>query len=376
MGTEYIDPEDGRTYSLSDSRWRSDTNRPLMVTPMEAIGRDAFDQSLNTLWRYRAALPGNLEPLSLGEGRTPLVKAPFAGNTLHFKLEWFSPTGSFKDRGAAVMLAYLRTLGVEHIMEDSSGNAGAAIAAYGAAAGMKVKILAPDIAQPAKLAQIRAYGADVQLVPGPRDATETEAIHQSDQLYYASHNWHPFFLQGTKLLAYELWEDFGFEAPDNIIIPVGAGSNLLGCDIGFTELLRRGEIDRLPRLFAAQPANCAPIDASFKAGANDLVPIETKRTIAEGTAIKAPIRIKAILDALRRSKGGTAAISEDEIVQTLKALAQQGFYVEPTCASAAAAATKLLADGTIKPGERTVVVLTGSGLKASVFMTELFAAEE
>lgn len=376
MGANYIDPEDGRTYSLSDSRWRSDTNRPLMVTPMEGIGRDAFDRSLHTIWRYRAALPGNLDPLCLGEGRTPLVKAPFAGNTLHFKLEWFSPTGSFKDRGAAVLLAYLRTLGIDHIMEDSSGNAGAAIAAYGAAAGMQVKILAPDIAQPAKLAQIRAYGADVQLVPGPREATEAGAIRQSDRLYYASHNWHPFFLQGTKLLAYELWEDFGFEAPDNIIIPVGAGSNLLGCDIGFTELLSRGEIDRLPRLFAAQPANCAPIDASFNAGADDLVPIESKRTIAEGTAIKAPIRMKAILDALRRSKGGTKAISEDEIVETLKALARQGFYVEPTCASAAAAATKLLADGTIKPGERTVVVLTGSGLKASVFMTELFAAGE
>jgi len=375
LGANYIDPEDGRIYSLSDSRWRSDTNRPLMVTPMEGIGRDAFDRSLDTLWRYRAALPGDLEPLSLGEGRTPLVRAPLAGNMLHFKLEWFSPTGSFKDRGAAVMLAYLRKLGIEHIMEDSSGNAGASIAAYGAAAGMRVKILAPDIAQPAKLAQIRAYGANVQLVPGPREATEVEAIRQSDQLYYASHNWHPFFLQGTKLLAYELWEDFGFQVPDNIIIPVGAGSNLLGCDIGFTELLNRGEIDKLPRLFAAQPQNCAPIDASFRAGADDLVPIEAKRTIAEGTAIKAPIRIKEILEALRRSKGGTKAISEAEIVETLKTLARQGLYVEPTCASAAAAACQLLADGTIRPDERTVVVLTGSGLKASAFMTELFAGE-
>lgn len=371
-GAEFIDPRNGNTYPLGDKRWRSNGGGPLMVTPLAGVGRSDFDTALRTLWRYRAALPVDLPPLSLGEGCTPLVTAPFRGNRLHFKLEWFSPTGSFKDRGAAVMLAFLRSLGVDHIMEDSSGNAGAAIAAYGAAAKMSVRILAPEIAQPAKLAQIRAYGAEVQLVPGPREAAEVEAIRQSDQLYYASHNWHPFFLQGTKLLAYELWEDFRFEAPDNIVIPVGAGSNLLGCDIGFSELLKRGEIDRLPRLFAAQPAHCAPIDASFKAGADDLVAIEAKPTIAEGTAIKAPIRIKEILAALRRSNGGTVAIGEDEIVEALKDLARLGLYVEPTCACAAAAASRLLADGTIQPGERTIVILTGTGLKASAFMTGLF----
>ncbi len=159
-----------------------------------------------------------------------------------FKLEWFNPTCSFKDRGTTVMLSFLRQTGVDAVLEDSSGNGGASIAAYGAAGGMGVKIFAPAYTSAAKVAQVRAYGAQVQLVEGPREESQAEAIRQSAQTFYASHNWQPFFLQGTKSVAYELWEDFNFDAPDNIIIPVGAGSNLLGCDIGFKELLAAGQI--------------------------------------------------------------------------------------------------------------------------------------
>ena len=120
----------------------------------------------------------------------------------------------------------------------------------------------------------------------------------SNRVFYASHNWQPFFLHGTKTLAYELWEDLGFRAPDNVIVPCGAGSNVLGCEIGFSELLRAGEIDTLPRIFAAQPANCAPIAAAFLAGT---MPVDNRDlpTIAEGTAIAQPIR-------MRRSAGCAA----------------------------------------------------------------------
>jgi threonine synthase len=199
----------------------------------------------------------------MGEGCTPLVEKPWGDLRPLFKLEWFNPTSSFKDRGASVMVSFLKQLGVGHILEDSSGNGGAAIAAAGAAAGIKVKILAPSYTPMPKVAQIRAFGAEVQLVEGPREESEHEAIRQSDNIFYASHNWHPFFLQGTKSLAYELWEDLGFKAPDNIIIPTGAGSNVLGCHIGFSELVAAGQIKKLPKLFIAQPLNCSPIDASF-----------------------------------------------------------------------------------------------------------------
>lgn len=373
MRAAYIDPATAKTYPLDVPRWRSDDGGPLMITALPGLTRGEIDQRARSIWRYRAALPTALAPVSLGEGMTPLIDLPWAGTRLRFKLEWFAPTCSFKDRGASVMLSYLKQAGVTSILEDSSGNGGAAIAAFGAAAGVKVKILCPATTQAPKVAQMRAFGAEVQLVPGPREESENEAIRQSERIFYASHNWQPFFLQGTKLLAYELWEDLGFRAPDNIIIPCGAGSNVLGCDIGFSELLAAGQIARLPRLFCVQPANVAPIHACFEAGSETLLPREWQPTIAEGTAIKRPVRLKQVLQAIKRSQGGTVAIAEDEIVTAVRQLAAKGLYVEPTCASAAAAAAKLLESGRIRPGETSVVVLTGTGLKASGFMTELFA---
>src|SRR5438270_547505 len=187
---------------------------------------------------------------------------------------------------------------------------------------MGVKIVAPASTWPAKIAQGRGYGAAVQLVEGPREESEAEAIRQSSQTFYASHNWQPFFLEGTKSLAYEIWEDLGFRAPDNVIVPVGAGSSLLGCAFGFRELLKAGQITRLPRLFAAQPLNCSPIDASFKAGVDTSVAREVNKTIAEGTAIKHPLRLREIIGALRESGGGTVALTEDEIVAALRRLAR------------------------------------------------------
>ena len=185
------------------------------------------------------------------------------------------------------MLSWLRQIGIGAVGEDSSGNGGAAIAAFGAAAGMAVTIFAPAYASPAKIAQIRLRRRR-ELVDGPREASQDAAIRASGKLYYASHNWQPFFLQGTKSIAYEMWEDFGFEAPDNVVIPAGAGSNVLGCAIGFAELLAAGQIRRLPRLFVAQPLHCSPVDASFQAGADTLVERPVLPTVAEGTAIRQP----------------------------------------------------------------------------------------
>ncbi|MGK6320338.1 pyridoxal-phosphate dependent enzyme [Sphingomonas sp. DT-204] len=363
---------DGTCYPLDVPRWRGDDGGPLAISDLPGIGRDRIATGERSLWRYAAVLPFPIAaPISFGEGCTPLVRRRFAGGTPLFKLDYVSPTGSFKDRGAAVMISALRQLGVDRVLEDSSGNGGAAIAAYAAAGGLGAKILAPASTSPAKTVQMRAHGAEVELVPGSRQDTADEAVRQSARIFYASHNWQPLFLQGTKTLAYELWEDLGFAAPDNVVIPTGAGSNVLGCDIGFSELLRHGEIARRPRLFAAQPASCAPIDASFRAGAEGLVPIAISPTIAEGTAIAAPVRLGDVLSAIRRSGGGTVAITEEEIVATWRALAALGFYAEPTSATAAAAYAALIADGTIGPEETTVILLTGAGAKATPRIGEL-----
>lgn len=245
------------------------------------------------------------------------------------------------------------------------------MAGLGAAGGMRVKILAPASTSPAKIAQVRAYGAEIQLVEGPREESEAEAIRQSNETFYASHNWQPFFLEGTKSLAYELWEDLGFRAPDNVVIPVGAGCSLLGCAFGFRELMKAGQIAKLPRLFVTQPLNCSPIDASFKAGVDTPVAREVRKTIAEGTAIKHPMRLREIVGALRESGGGTVALTENEIVAALRRLARQGLFTEPTSASAAAALDKLSDAGSIKSNETTIVLLTGSGLKAASTVADL-----
>ena len=151
------------------------------------------------------------------------------------------------------MMSLLKQQNINEVVEDSSGNGGAAVAAYGAAAGIKVNIVAPESTSAAKIAQIKSYGAKIHLVPGTRAETEKAALKMANTIFYASHNWHPFFLQGTKTLGYEIWEDLNFKVPDNVIIPTGAGSNILGCDMAFRELKALGKIKKLPRLFAAQP---------------------------------------------------------------------------------------------------------------------------
>jgi threonine synthase len=269
------------------------------------------------------------------------------------------------------MLSGLRAQGVAAVLEDSSGNGGAAIAAYAAAGGMRAKILVPAATSPAKTVQMKAHGAEIELVPGTRQDCADAALRQAERIFYASHNWHPFFLHGTKTLAYELWEDLGFRAPDNIIIPCGAGSNVLGCEIGFGELLRAGAIERIPRLFAVQPENVAPIAAAFLAGSDEPVACEIAPTIAEGTAIAKPIRLREVLGALRESEGGAVTVTEAEIEAALFAFARIGIYVEPTCATAAAALAKLRASGTIDAEQITVLVLTGTGLKATPRIAEL-----
>ena len=369
----FIDPVNKTTYPLTDKIWRSPFGGPLMLTPLEGIRCDKIDQNDRSIWRYRASFPLDIEdPVSLGEGCTPLIASTYEGRKCRFKLEWFAPTGSFKDRGASVMISFLKQQGISSVIEDSSGNGGAAVSAYAAAAGMAVRILVPASTQPAKIAQIRGYGAEVILVPGEREATGAAALKMASGIFYASHNWHPFFLQGTKTIGYEIWEDLGFRIPDNIIIPASAGSSLLGCYLAFRELIASGEAVHMPRLFVSQPANCAPLHASFQADANDFVPTDYQPTIAEGTAIKRPIRLKEMLHALRDTDGGTVAIEESDIIEASLNLARQGLYAEPTSAHAAAAFSKLSGENQINEDEETVVILTGSGLKATLFYATQF----
>ncbi len=368
----YVDPSTGRTYPTTEARWCGEDGHYLNLGPAPGLGRRDIVASRHSVWRYATALLVDAaHAVTLGEGWTPLVAGEWDGAPVRFKLEFTMPTGSFKDRGMTVMVSYLRSRGVERVLEDSSGNAGASLSAYAAAGGLSCRILVPETASYPKIAQIAACGADVVTIPGSRQDVAEAALRQSAELFYASHNWQPFFVEGVKTLAYELWEQLDFRPPDNVVVPLGYGSNVLGLDRGFDELQRRGEIDTRPRLFGVQAANCAPYHAAFVAGVEHLVPTAIAPTIAEGIASAKPTRVAEVLRAVRASGGAVVPVAEAEIVEALRHLARRGLYVEPTAAAAAAGLSRLLAAGTIRPGETTVLVLTGSGLKASATIGEL-----
>src|SRR5690348_10444458 len=260
-------PSCGAHHAADRPRWRCDCGGHLNLGSGRGIVRGEIVAAEASLWRYRAALALSSPPaVTLGEGWTPLVARPWQGATVHFKLESQMPTGSFKDRGTALMLNHLVEVGVGPIHEDSSGNAGASIATYAAAAGLACRIFVPAGAPSGKIVQIAATGAAVTTVSGTRqDVTDAALAAAEGGSFYASHNWHPFFIEGTKTLAFELWEQLGFAVPDNILVPTGYGSNILGLERGFDELERGGEIAARPRLFAVQAANCAAFAAAWSA---------------------------------------------------------------------------------------------------------------
>ena len=372
MALHYVDPADGATYPVERALWRAPSGGYLNLSPGRGLARADVDTSCRSLWRYAAAIRvPRSQAVTLGEGWTPLVTQRWGGIPVQAKLEFMMPTGSFKDRGTTVMVSYLRSCGIAQVLEDSSGNAGASLAAYAAAAGMRARILVPETASYPKIVQMAATGADVVTIPGSRQDVADAATAMSAEMFYASHNWQPFFAEGTKTLAYELWEQLGFRAPDNVVVPLGYGANVLGCDIGFRELAARGEIDCLPRIFGVQAANCAPYFNAYASGGEALVPTAVTPTVAEGIASSKPTRVREVLRAVRGSGGSIVAVSEEEIGTALGELARCGLYVEPTSAAAAAGVSQLLASGAIAPEQCTVLVLTGSGLKASERIGEM-----
>ncbi|WP_460813570.1 threonine synthase [Nocardioides korecus] len=302
-GSAYLVDRSGRHYALDDLRWRGDDGGPLAVGPLPGLRPAQVDVGERSLWRYAAALP--VDPaarVSLGEGWTPLVPTRWAGVDVHAKLEWTNPTGSFKDRGASVMLTHLRAQGATHVLEDSSGNGGAAVATYAAAAGLRATVLVPETTSPAKVLQTRASGATIELVGGTRDEVAAEAVRRSGELTYASHAWHPMFLQGTKTLGYELWEQLCHRAPDNVVLVCGGGSTVLGCDLAFGELLAAGQVERRPRLLVGQPEHWATVADTVNGLDPHRRPMR-EPTVAEGASIAHPVRLPEAVAAIRRSGG-------------------------------------------------------------------------
>ena len=355
----------GRACSGNTYAWRCECGGLFEPGSETAFDPASLIGTQLTLWRYRAMLPAvdDRHLVTLGEGGTPLLETCLAGTRVLCKLEFLAPTGSFKDRGSAVLVSVLSGLGITDVVEDSSGNAAASLAAYCARAGIRARIFVPAHTSAAKLAQAAVYGAQLVRVEGVRENSAAAAQAAAGQgAYYASHNYHPAFVEGAKTLAYELWEQLG-RGPDNVIVPLGNGSLLLGAYRGFGELQRAGLIDRMPRLFAVQARACAPIWEAYRRGAEDAAPVTPGSTAAEGIRIASPVRGRQALEAIRHTEGAVVAVDEEEIDSGRHALTLQGLYVEPTAATCVGALRQL--GPVIAARQTTVLALTGSGLKSS-----------
>jgi len=294
-----------------------------------------------------------------------LVGVEWAGRPVKMKLESLNPTGSFKDRGAALLVAALRATGVRDVVEDSSGNAGAALSAYAARAGLHATVYVPAHASSVKQAQIAVYGAEVISVPGNRsDTADAVLAAVEDGAVYASHARSPLYAHGMKTVAFELWEQCGWCAPSCVIMPVGHGGLLLGLDMGFSELLSAGLIERRPRLMGVQAEACAPLVRAWEKGDTRVEPVEEEDTVAGGVRIANPPWGTQVLAAVRRSGGRVVSAADDQVLAAQEALAQRGLYVEPTSALPAAAADEWADDWLTDGASPTVMVLTGSGFKS------------
>lgn len=343
-------------YSTNEPRWRADGGGLLDLEWTPRLDPARVHSRPATLWRYREALPVRMDEhiVTLGEGFTPLVVDDLLGRRVHLKLESLFPTGSYKDRGASVLVSKTRELGVRRVVEDSSGNAGAAIAAYCARAGIECDIYVPASASSAKKSQIACFGANLHAIEGSREDVSRAVLHAAESVYYASHVWNPYFFHGTKTFAYEVVEQLGWRSPDAIVLPAGNGTLLIGTYLGLRELLAAGIISKPPRLIAVQAAGCAPLHARWSGREMEIQP-----TIAEGVAIAAPARTDQCIEAVRETGGAIVAVSEEQIRDAHALALRRGYCIEPTSATAIAALRH-----EARAVETVVVALTGHGLKS------------
>jgi threonine synthase len=360
-----------RRYESTQLRWRCDCGGVLELEPPQYRGQ-LCDVSATGVWRYPWLLPDTAlsHRISLGEPTTPLVVSSFLD--AHLKLDYLLPSGSYKDRGATVMVSHLYSHKVGKVTLDSSGNAGAAVATYCAAAGIACDVFVPASNSAAKLAQISALGASLSRVQGTRVDTTVAAQDAAIGGFYASHNWSPEFEAGLSTVAAEIYEQLDGRAPTTVLAPCGNGGVILGLYRGFDALMRAGLIPKMPRLVAVQSASFDAVAHAVASGSDDIEPRGIgQATIAEGIASARPVRWHQLLHAIRASGGNAITVTEGEIIEMVVELASHGIFVEPTGAVGAAGLRQIRDSPYPDLGELAVVILTGSGLKAAAQIAEL-----
>jgi len=337
--------------------------QPLDVQLYIDFEAEEIQERDHTVWRYARFFPyvKETEIITLGEGWTPLVKF---SDRLYFKLDHLNPTGSFKDRGSTVLISTLHKLVKKvggYISEDSSGNAGASIAAYAARAGLKAKVYVPKDVSGPKLNQIEFYGAEVVKVSGGRSRVAEEAQKPERGKFYVGHILHPLFREGIRSLAYEIVEQLGWHVPERIYLPVSAGTLFLGVISGFEHLVESNIIEAMPKIVACQTTQVSPLYHLFRN--LSYTPPEKLTSIADALVSANPPLLNLMVKRLREANGDAVIVEEDKIFNAFTELARKGFFVEPSSAVAYAAYNKQLKSKESSKCDKTVIILTGTGLK-------------
>ena len=332
---EYVCSKCGRRESTSTRKpacecgglWKLDFKPP-------KFDLNEIDKNEWSMFRYRKfmALEDEVwKDISLGEGMTPIVRLD---EDVLLKMDYFMPTLSFKDRGAAVLVAHCKSIGVDNVVQDSSGNAGNSVAAYSARAGIKCEIFVKEDTSPKKVDMIRAHGAKCTLVPGSRDHCADVCREKvwSEGVYYCNHVYKPFFYEGTKTYIYEAYEQLG-RIPENIIVPVGNGTLFIGVMKALEHLLESGCIEKMPQIIALQTETCDPLLVAAEKGLDHAADIVPQDTIAEGIAIGKPMRAEEILEYAYKYGVRFIHAPEDKILEARQKLAEKGIYIEHTTAA-------------------------------------------
>ncbi len=352
--------------------------KPLFaIVDLEAAGKALPRAKLATrersLWRYRELLPlpKEAEPISLGEGGTPLLHSKKIGGEVEVDLwikdESVNPTQSFKARGMSVAVSMAKFLGAKKLAAPSAGNAGGALAAYAARGELEAHIFMPRDTPRANIIECREVGAHVTLIDGLITDCGAEIAKRKEKegWFDLSTLKEPYRIEGKKTLGYEIAEQLDWKLPDVVLYPTGGGTGLIGMWKAFDEMEELGWIDnRRPRMFSIQASGCAPIVRAFEAGEKFAAEFPNAHTVASGLRVPKAIGDFLMLDILRKSKGGAIAIDDEEMIRAVREVGmKEGIFVAPEGAACFVALKKLRVAGKIDSGERVVIFNTGSGIK-------------
>ena len=340
--------------------------------PAELEADNLIDYRFKGIWRFHRLLPPISKKLSLGEGLTPLVERELEGYTQLFKLDYLNPSGSFKDRGSAIAVSFALDFNISDIYEDSSGNAGFSIALYSRHASLTPHIYVPKDAPIEKVRVLRMLNVDIKLCKDREEAFNkaySDAVTNNG--YYIGHLWNPIFIEGLKTIAYEVALDSNFKSPDHIFIPVGSGGLLIGVYRGFRELYEYGLIDDIPKIHSVEAVGYVRVYTALKSYASIDYELNGVSKYADGIRVKHPPRLAQVIEAVKSTDGEPHVVNDSMIKEAIKALIKMGFIVEPTSATAYAAYINSVKYGIVDRGERSLIILTGSGFKTIANLLDL-----